>query len=48
MTPKHFRFAQSLLDDKRAVLLSDEKADAFVPQKGINAADEIAALIDKL
>ena len=48
MTPKHFRFAQSLLDDKRAVLLSDEKADAFVPQKGINAADESAALIDKL
>ena len=48
MTPKHFRFAQSLLDDKRAVLLSDEKADAFVPQKGINAADEIAAPIDQL
>ena len=48
LTPKHRRFAQSLIDTKCAVSLDDSKADAFRPQHGLNAAKEIAELITAL
>ncbi len=46
LTPKHKRFAQSLLDKKCAVLLGDN-ADITAPQP-LNAAAEVAALIEQL
>jgi hypothetical protein len=45
--PKHERFVQSLLENGCAALI--EEADAnFKPQKSLNAAAEIAELIEKL
>ncbi len=46
LTPKHKRFAQSLLKKKCAILLGDN-ADISAPQP-LNAAAEVAALIEKL
>lgn len=46
LTPKHKRFAQSLLDKKCAVLLGDN-TDISAPQP-LNAAAEVAAMIEKL
>ena len=46
LTPKHKRFAQSLLNKKCAILLGDN-ADISAPQP-LNAAAEVAALIEKL
>ncbi|MBQ8672068.1 MAG: mitochondrial fission ELM1 family protein [Alphaproteobacteria bacterium] len=48
MTPKHFRFVQSMLDKKCAVLLDDDTAATFQPQSKLNSASEIAELIEKL
>jgi len=48
MTPKHFRFVQSMLDKKCAVLLEDDTAATFQPQTSFNAAREIAELIERL
>ena len=47
-TPKHKRFAKSLIDTGCAILLNDEKAASFKPQKSLNAAKEIADLIADL
>lgn len=47
-TPKHKRFAQSLIDKKCAVLLEDKKAAEFTPQNSLNAAREVAEMIEKL
>lgn len=47
-TPKHKRFARSLTDTKCAILLGDEKAAEFTPQNSLNAAREVAELIEKL
>ena len=46
LTPKHKRFAQSLLDKKCAVLLGDN-TDISAPSP-LNAAAEVAAMIEKL
>jgi mitochondrial fission protein ELM1 len=46
LTPKHKRFAKSLIDKKCAVLLGDN-TDILAPQP-LNAAAEVAALIEKL
>ena len=47
LTKKHERFVQSLLDNKCAALI--ENADAnFRPQKSLNAAAEVAKLIEKM
>ena len=48
LTPKHQRFAKSLTETKCAVLLEDEKSAEFKPQKSLNAAKEVAELIEKL
>lgn len=48
LTPKHKRFAQSLLDTKCAIMLEDKNAAEFMPQHSLNAAKEVAELIDKL
>ncbi|MBQ8481418.1 MAG: mitochondrial fission ELM1 family protein [Alphaproteobacteria bacterium] len=48
LTPKHQRFAKSLVATKCAVLLEDEKAGDFIPQNSLNAAKEVAELIEKL
>jgi mitochondrial fission protein ELM1 len=48
MTPKHFRFAQSLIDGGYAVLLNDFENKEFKPNKGLNAAEEVAELINSL
>ena len=48
LTPKHQRFAKSLVATKCAVLLEDKEAADFVPQNSLNAAKEVAELIEKL
>lgn len=48
LTPKHMRFAQSLCNGGYAVMIDDDKADKFFPQKHINAAAEVAELIERL
>ena len=48
LTPKHRRFAQSLIDNKCAILLEDEAAGNFMPQNSLNAAREIAEMIQNL
>lgn len=48
LTPKHLRFAESLINNKCAILLDDENAASFKPQKSLNAAAEIAEIIKKL
>ncbi len=48
LTKKHLRFISSLYEAKCAISLEDEKAFSFVPQKSLNAAKEIAELIEKL
>ena len=48
LTPKHQRFAKSLIATKCAVLLEDKEAANFVPQNSLNAAKEVAELIEKL
>lgn len=48
MTPKHFRFAQSLLDGGYAVRLGDVDAASFTPKEGLNAANEVAELIKRV
>lgn len=48
LTPKHKRFAQSLVDSKCATFIDAPNALSFVPQKSLNAASEVADLIAKL
>ena len=48
LTPKHFRFADSLLKNKCAVLLGEAENTSFTPQKSLNAAAEIAEMIKNL
>lgn len=48
LTPKHQRFAQSLIDTGCAVLLEDEKSAEFMPTNSLNAARKVADLIEKL
>lgn len=48
LTAKHKRFVQSLCDGKCATMLDDENAATFKPQNSLNAAKEIAELIEKL
>ncbi|MBR1601213.1 MAG: mitochondrial fission ELM1 family protein [Alphaproteobacteria bacterium] len=48
LTPKHQRFAKSLIATKCAILLDDEKVAEFIPQNSLNAAKEVAELIEKL
>ena len=47
LTPKHERFVQSLLDNGCAALIEDADA-SFKPQKSLNAAAEVAELIENL
>ena len=47
LTPKHLRFVQSLLDNGCAALIENADAD-FKPKKGLNAAAEVANLIENL
>lgn len=48
LTPKHLRFVQSLYDSGYAANLESPEAITFKPLKSLNAASEVAALIDKL
>ena len=48
LTAKHQRFIDSLCEDCCAILLEDENAADFIPQKSLNAAQEVAELIEKL
>lgn len=48
LTPKHHRFAQSLCDYRCATLIDADNVASFKPQKSLNAAREIADLIEKL
>ena len=48
LTPKHLRFVQSLLTNQCAVLLNENIDINFKPQKSLNAAAEVASLIEKL
>lgn len=48
LSAKHRRFAQSLLDKGYATLLGDTAIKVFKPQQTLNAAQEIAELIQKL
>ena len=48
MTQKHLRFAKSLLDSHTAISLEDWKAVEFFPKTKLNAATEIAQMIEKL
>ncbi len=48
LTSKHQRFVQSLCDGKCATMIDDENAATFKPQNSLNAAQEIAELIEKL
>lgn len=48
LTPKHERFAKSLLDKHYAALIEDDNAADFKPRKGLNAAKQVAAMIKKL
>lgn len=48
LTPKHQRFAQSLLQNKCAIMLEDDNVADFKPQNSLNAAAEVAELIRKL
>lgn len=48
LTPKHERFAKSLVDTKCAVLLEDPDAANFSPQNSLNAAQKVADLIAEL
>ena len=48
LTPKHLRFVRSLCDSKCATLIDDENAVTFKPRNSLNAAKEIAELIEKL
>lgn len=48
LTPKHIRFANSLCEKECAILLDDEKSATFTPKTSLNAAKEIAQLIEKL
>ena len=48
LTPKHKRFAQSLVNRGCAAYLEDRDALSFKPKTGLNAAAEVADLITKL
>lgn len=48
LTPKHQRFAKSLIDNECAILLDDKKSAEFLPRNSLNAAREIADLIRKM
>lgn len=48
LTPKHLRFADSLCQTGCAILLEDKKSSTSRPTNSLNAATEIADLIDKL
>lgn len=48
LSAKHKRFAQSLIKQKCAIQLTDTGAAEFTPQSALNAATEIAELIEKL
>lgn len=48
LTDKHMRFVRSLCETGCAVMLDSEYAADFKPQKSLNAAAEVAALIEKL
>lgn len=48
LTPKHRRFAKSLTDKQCAVMVEDARAADFTPQQSLNAAREVAELIEKL
>lgn len=48
MTPKHFRFADSLLAGGYAVRLQNATEADFKTQKGLNAAHDVAELIQKI
>lgn len=48
LTPKHLRFVDSLCQRRCAVRLEDPAAADFVPQNSLNAAQDVAKLIDKL
>lgn len=48
LTPKHQRFANSLIETKCAILLDDMHAATFIPENSFNAANEVAELIRKL
>lgn len=48
LSDKHMRFVRSLCETGCAVMLDSEHAADFKPQKSLNAAAEVAALIEKL
>lgn len=48
LTPKHLRFANSLCEKECAILLEDKKSATFTPKTSLNAAKEIAQLIENL
>lgn len=48
LSDKHMRFVRSLCETGCAVMLDSEYAADFKPQKSLNAAAEVAALIEKL
>ncbi|MBR1840936.1 MAG: mitochondrial fission ELM1 family protein [Alphaproteobacteria bacterium] len=48
LTAKHQRFVQSLCERRCAALIDDDNAETFSPQNSLNAAREIAELIEKL
>lgn len=48
LTQKHRRFAQSLIDKKCAILIDSKDSDGFLPQQRLNAAQEVADLIENL
>ncbi len=48
LTPKHLRFVRSLCDKGCAVEISAQQDMSFKPKQSLNAAKEVAELIDKL
>jgi len=48
LTDKHKRFARSLTDKECAIAIDDKRAESFSPKQSLNAAKEIADLIEKL
>ncbi|MBR3677150.1 MAG: mitochondrial fission ELM1 family protein [Alphaproteobacteria bacterium] len=48
LTPKHKRFAQSLVDKKCAIFIDAPDIFEFQPQSALNAAKEVAELIENL
>ncbi|MBP5352768.1 MAG: mitochondrial fission ELM1 family protein [Alphaproteobacteria bacterium] len=48
LTPKHYRFVESLCESGCAALIDDKRMELFRPEKQINAAKEVARLIEKL